>query len=726
MASNPNPPSFSYAHAGRLVARALDGFLPPDRISTADFAAANRYLFNEGGGHVGRWEHSKAPYLVGIMDALDDTEHTTVAVAGPGQCGKNASAENWLMKLVCTDPANTLWYMPTQPQLESYVKRTINPMIEQHPDMLRRMGPLRTDNSLKYKGFLGMAVEFLPASHNNFTNKNAGRIVVDEYDSCDIGSGETRGTDPKSLADVRRSTYGLESKLLCISHGDRAGGSRPAAWNAGIFSLYRDSDQRRWWWACPHCGLYSSPNPGAAHQTALEYNADLPLDQIAASTHLTCPHNGCVIADHERRAMNLTGKWVGIGQQIDVETGEITGELAKRDIAGFWIVGMMSPFIFGGIGGLATALVKAQREYEQTGNDASLRQVVVKQLGYGYDPPKAASSVDAATLVERADASLALRTVPAGVRFITVGMDIQADRFELLFRGWGLGRESWVIEHRIVPKVDPATDAAAWDAVLTAALSETFPLADGSGRVMRVLGVGYDSQGEAGVTIQAMDAWRRAKLARRARSLGMISFRPAYTLLPLRGGSVRTDAHRAAKPLQVVYPEARSDRRSTARGDVPVGLFAPNWHKDALAAQLATAEPGPGYIHFPAGLLSPEAPHRFFEQLVAERREKDGTWHKTAQRNEALDLMVMSGVMAHLFAPSRFDWTRPPPWAREWDQNTMVSRPDAKAATQSAQTAPPARVQSPAPAALPARVAPPAGGAPAWLAAARAANGLHP
>jgi hypothetical protein len=52
-------------------------------------------------------------------------------------------------------------------------------------------------------------------------------------------------------------------------------------------------------------------------------------------------------------------------------------------------------------------------------------------------------------------------------------------------------------------------------------------------------------------------------------------------------------------------------------------------------------------------------PHRWIEQLFAERRGVDGRWQKvsTSVRNEALDLMVMTHVMAHLHASENH---RPP------------------------------------------------------------------
>ncbi|WP_395371485.1 hypothetical protein [Komagataeibacter diospyri] len=41
-------------------------------------------------------------------------------------------------------------------------------------------------------------------------------------------------------------------------------------------------------------------------------------------------------------------------------------------------------------------------------------------------------------------------------------------------------------------------------------------------------------------------------------------------------------------------------------------------------------------------------------------------------RNEALDLMTMTNVMAFLFGLPRMPWESPPGWAATWDVNTMV------------------------------------------------------
>lgn len=681
-------------HAGALVLEALQAFLPPRRVSVADWAAQHRWV---EGAHPGRWDPSYAPYLNEPMEALTSDLHTTTCLVGPGQCGKTSIAENWLLASVDTDPASMLWYMQTDDAVKAYVKTTINPLIEAHEEIARKQGIRSVDDSLSFKRFRGMDVQFLAAARSNLISKRAQRIVGDEIDAYDPAFG-----DPKVLFDVRRQTYGADSMLLMISHPDRALSSAPDGWTAGIMSVYADSTRCAWYWPCPHCGGFSSPNPSAARVCRLVYPEDAPLEDVEAEARILCPSCGALIEDHHRRAMNREGIWIGRGQDID-QDGKVRGERQRHATAGYWITGMMSPFLLRGIGGLARARVEAERAREMTGDDTSLREVIVKQWGVPYDPPRRVGSLDANALADRAEQALALGVVPSGARFLTAFCDVQANRFELLTRAWGPAGESWVIDHRVIP-ADPTASAADWDALLALLSDLAYPLSDGSERSMQIRGAGYDTGGAPGTTAQAYDAWRRAHQRRKIRLLGTMSGRDVHTITPTKGiGGLGTSR------LQVVYPDsARRDREAKARGNVPLAQFAANWFKDALAGQLMILDPGqPWSVHFPAALRSPAPPHLWFEQLTAEQRRPNGVWDRMAGRaNEALDLMVGTHVVAHLHGLSRIEWTRPPPWASEWDRNPLVTgTPAAEDPSPSHAAAPDLRAVAPIarPAAAPAR-----------------------
>lgn len=680
----PSLPDLRFADARGAVLDALTGFLPADRVSVADHAAAHRWLDNRGGGFVGQWSHAEAPYLREPMEALTSRDHLTVAVVGPGRCGKTAIAENWLLQSVETDPADMLWYEPTDDAVESYVKRVIAPMIDLHGGLRNRLGA----NSLHFKRFGAMAAEFLAANYVNLLGKSAPRIVIDEVDACPDRLG-----DVYQLADVRRQTYGQDSMVLAVSHPDRATGTDPAAWHAGIMRLYAQSDRRAWWWPCPDCNGWSSPCPNAARVMTLSYPADAPIDEIAEATRLLCPICGALIEDRWRRPMNQEGVWIGTGQEID-QDGVITGTLARRDTAGFWIVGAMSLFILGGIGALARERVAAEREAQATGDEQGLRDVMAKRWGIPAPARRRIGALDAEAIADRAEADLVLGTVPDGVRFLTAAIDIQANRFEVLVRGWGVRGESWVVD-AIRRAAEPSTDPEAWDTLLADLMARAWPLGDESGRGMRLRALGYDSGGEAGVTLQAYDAWRRARARGAARMLGRVAGRDAWALLPLKG----LGGPNAAR-LSVVYPDsARKDRRAGARGQIPLGQYNANTFKDDLATQLARIEPGPWAVHVPASLRAAAPPHAWFEQLCAESRRADGRWEKRpGARNEAMDLMVMTHVLAHLHGIARIDWDRAPAWAAPWDRNPAVVALDAPApaAPKGARTAPAPGITAPA------------------------------
>lgn len=667
------PSDISFADAGELVCDVVETLLPAAKVNVADYATQHRWLINEGGGYTGRYRHEEAPYLAAPMSCLKTELHRSVALVGAAQCGKTVVAENWVLADVPHDPGDMLWYMQTDEGVTAYVKKRIDPLIDKHEELRRRRGLQPVDNSLHFKRFRGMTIEFLSAKMANLINKSAPKIVADEIDAYDVTLG-----DVKVLMDARRTTFGRGSMLLAMSHCDRATGYRPERgdWNNGIMSMYADSDRRVWYWPCPQCGAWSSPVPFAGRVMTLEYPEDATLDVVQREAHLLCPVNGCIIGDHERRGMNLAayrsshGGWIGIGQEIS-EGGTVTGELIHRDTAGFFVVGAMSTLFHGGIGELARIRAKAQREYEADGDDKTLRQVVVKRWGHIHTPPKSVGTIEAKDLADRAELALKRGKVPKGVRYIVIVVDCQAGRFEWLARGFGVKGESWVIDAGVILG-DPATSSDDWDKLLPL-FERAWPLDDDSGRAMKARGMGFDSGGQAGVTLQAYLAWPRWRKDRKVRFLGKAQGRDVFTIMPMKGAS----GARAPR-LLVTYPEtSRKANKRAGGGNVPIAFFNPNDFKDDLAGQLGKADEGPLYIHVPAAFRSQQAdePHAWFEQLTAEVRDKKGRWDKktSGARNEALDLMVMSDVIAYLHGARRINWERPPTWADEWDRNAMVA-----------------------------------------------------
>jgi phage terminase large subunit GpA-like protein len=366
----------------------------------------------------------------------------------------------------------------------------------------------------------------------------------------------------------------------------------------------------------------------------------------------------------------------------------VSGALIPNDTAGFWILGVMSPFTLNGWGGLARELVKAEREYEVSGDDKTVKEVTVKQIGIPYTIKGPIGTVDAEELAARAEnedywpSDKASPVVPEGVRFLTAWVDVQPAYFDGMVRGFGVDGESWVIDNfRIL--ADTITDRAAWDELLEGLLKRRYPLINDASRGMAIRVLGFDSAGAEGTTDQAYAAWRRLKAKKLVRSVGVLDGRDLWTVLPTKGQGRETAPH-----LSLVYPDTqRKDRKVVHTGTVPLLLFNANRFKDDLAGHLRHTMPGPGYVHLPRALRSKEPPHIHFEQLVAEQRDANGRWQKTnpSARNEMLDKMVGTHVLAHLHGLAQIKWaTKVPAWAAEWDVNSMIAPIDPKAAEEAA------------------------------------------
>jgi phage terminase large subunit GpA-like protein len=227
--------------------------------------------------------------------------------------------------------------------------------------------------------------------------------------------------------------------------------------------------------------------------------------------------------------------------------------------------------------------------------------------------PQYSASFDPNALITRAEV-YGPDDLPEAVKVITAFADVQGDRLEVQFVGWGKDEEAWPFQYSIIYQ-NPAQPQA-WKE-LDALISEKFSTV--SGRPLRVASFGIDWGGSHG---DAVLSFCRARRGRRIFACkGFAGSRP-------------------------IWPGKASRAKS---GDTffAVGV---DTAKDKIYAALAIdppSEPGfakPGFIHFPvADNFGPE----YFEQLNSERRQlrkrlgqSYTVWVQIRERNEALDTMV--------------------------------------------------------------------------------------
>ncbi len=309
--------------------------------------------------------------------------------------------------------------------------------------------------------------------------------------------------------------------------------------------------------------------------------------------HLVCESCGGVHHEHDKPRLLEAGEWRATAQ-------------GDGRTVGFHLSALYSPW---------ETWAEIALDHGRVMKDPPRLQVWVNtKLGESWED-QAGEVVETEPLMARREDWGAV--LPEGVAVLTAGVDVQGDRLELHVVGWGRDEESWSVDYRVIWG-DPSGPRV-W-ADLDTALAANYPhvraVAD-----LAIRAVAVDTGGQH---TKAAYEYCRTRLHRRIWGIKG------------RGG-----------PGIPLWPR----RPTRTKGKVPLFVIGVDAAKDALFARLRLAEPGPGYLHFPA-----ERDAEFFRQLTAERvvtRFERGRpirlWQprREGERNEALDTTVYAMAALH-------------------------------------------------------------------------------
>jgi phage terminase large subunit GpA-like protein len=543
---------------------------PPLKVS--EWADKHRML-PATASEPGRWRTSRTPYLREIMDCLSSsTAIERVILMKGAQIGATEAGLNWIGYLVAHAPGIMLCIMPSVDTARRNARMRIDPMIAATPALRDKIAPPRSrdsENTALSKSFPGGQLIFTGANSAGSLSSTPVRYLfldeVDRYPADVEGEG-----DPVALAIVRTSSFPGRRKIYLCSTPTIAGVSR-------IEAAYGESDQRRFFLPCPHCGEF---------QEMVWANVRWPEGQ-PEQAHYVCHHNGCVIEEHQKPGMMSAGEWRA--------TADGDGRTA-----GFHLSSLYSPFETWA--GIAVDFLAAKID------PARLQAWVNLKLGEPFEDRETAP-LAADTLERRAEH---WNGVPPGVLVVTVGVDVQGDRLEIEFVGWGRSDENWSLDY-VVLHGDPAKNEV-W-AALDAQLMRRFG-------TLPVAATAIDTGGHHTDVVMKYCSER---INRRV-----------WPIKGRGGPGVTPWPKRPPKPKQ---------------GLAPLYIVGVDGLKQTLMARLRSpVTEGPTVCHFPAGR------ERFwFEGLVSERairKYKAGVarieWVKDpAVRNEPLDCRVYAMAALH-------------------------------------------------------------------------------
>jgi len=578
-----------------------EGLRPDPRLTVSEWAERYRMLSTKESAEPGRWRNARTPYLREIMDCLSPASPVERVVLMKGaQVGGTELGLNWVGYAIHHAPGPMMIVWPTTEMAQRNSKHRIDPLIEESPVLKDIIAPPRSrdsGNTVLMKEFRGGVLVMTGAnSAVGLRSMPVRYLFLDEVDAYPLDvDGEG---DAIHLAEARTRTF-ARRKILLVSTPTIAGASI-------IEREYEASDQRRYFVPCPHCG----------HRQWLRFERlRWERGQPETAAYL-CESCEAAIAEHHKSRMLELGEWMaqGIGTSAGFHLSSLYSPWRKwREIAASWEKAAMSE-------SRSVATIKAFKNSE-------LGEAWVEE---GEAP-------DWQRLLERRE-DYSLGSVPEGGLLLTAGADVQKDRIEVSIWAFGRGKESWLVEHRVLMG-DTARDAV-WKH-LGELVAETWTHASGARLPLARLAL------DTGFATQ--EAYTFVRLARDPRVMAVKGSAKGAALV---GTPTAVDATTGGKKL----------RRGIKLFTVAVGIAKLEFY-NSLRKVPEVAEDGVT-IRYPTGSVHlPKVDAEYLQQLCAEqlitRRDRNGypvrEWQKMRERNEALDCYVYARAAASAAGLDRFE-----------------------------------------------------------------------
>ncbi|KDE74779.1 terminase [Fusobacterium necrophorum BFTR-2] len=551
----------------KLITDILKILQPPPDLDVMEWADMNRVLSKESAAEPGRWSTARTPYMIEIYKTVTKKYVQDLVVMAAAQLAKSELLNNVIGRYIEVDPCPMLMVQPTDDNAIAYSKERIGPMIRDTPSLRKLVkdpNQKNSGNTLSHKTFFGGFIAFVGTfRENKLASRPIRLLLCDEVDRYAKSSGNEGS--PLELAKKRTTTFvGIDKRIIT--------GTPTVKGSSEIEMEYDVSTMGRWYLPCPHCEEY----------TPLKFE-NLTWNEAGEEVKMVCPHCGGMAEEWEwKRDNQKKGKWIH----------EHPERLSKQ---GFHLNALVSPWR------TWESIVKEWLDIEKDEDDQRRIVFINTVLAETYEE-EVKEKVDWEALEKRVEDYF---EIPEKVLILTCGVDIQDKWIEYEVVGWGIGEESWGIEHGIILG-NPQEDEV-WNA-LDVVLEKKYYKANGN--FLNIYSTCIDTGGHN--TERTYDYVNPRQNLKRV-----------YGIKGLGGEAI---------PINNGFRRTRNNK-------IDLLSLGVNALKDITYGRLKIKEQGPGYCHFPKNIMRNYGAD-YFKSLTAEVKKiknKRVVWEKIRERNEALD-----------------------------------------------------------------------------------------
>ncbi len=567
-----------------LAATFFESLAPPPDFEIWEWADGHYYIPEEE-PEPGIWRTSRTPYLKEILSALSpNSKYRHVVFMKGSQIGATESAKILIFFHIAHDPCRILYAQPTVETVREFSEEKLQKSIDATDEVRRRIPPAKSRDSKNR-----ILKKGFPGGSLSMVGMNSPNPLASKSIRILIFDEKDRAPESVGFQGAEGSPIDIAVKRTTNFQKAKVYSlSTPTI--AGASYIEKDflkSDQRYYYVPCPFC-----KEKQIIKWQSIKFKRRENGTADPASIFLECEHCKEEIREHHKTWMLTNGEW----RKHNPESG----------IAGFHLSALYSPL------GWYSWLNAVDDHLDAIGDPEKMKVWVNTVLGETFDPSM--ESINHNWLMRRREKFIA--PVQPGALVLCAGVDIQNDRIECSTVGYGDRFESWVLSHDVFPgdpEVDPKTPGSVWD-LLDQYLLRTW---HGAGGEQFVIACTVVDSGFATDNVYEFCKERE--------------FRRVFAGKGIAG---------PGRPI--VGKATRGNRKKCALFQIGTDQA-----KDVLYSRLKIAQPGPGFIHFPA-----EFDEDYFKQLTAEKKIKRISsgmprfqWVLPAgKRNEALDCYCYSLV----------------------------------------------------------------------------------
>ena len=567
---------------------------PATKLNVVEWADTKRFLSAESSSMPGRWKTSNVEPARGPMLAVTEPGVKKITVMGCTQLLKTELINNVVGYFIDQDPSPIIVMQPTVSLAETWSKDRLDPMIRDTPALaalIKTKKSRDSGNTIGHKQFVGGHVTIIGS---NSPSELASRPVrITARDEVDKYEDNVEG-DPSALIQERSATFWNALDLgVC---------SPTVEGRSKIKKEFDASDQRHYHVDCPHCG----------HNHFMVFANVKWQDNDASTAQYQCPECTVLWTEKDRHTAINGGKYVAYAP--------------FKGHAGFKVNKLASPW--------EPLSVLVAKWLDAQNDQSKLKTFINTQLAETWE--EKGEAPEHMRLYERREL-YPINKCPQGVVFLTAGADVQKDRLEVEIVGWGVGKQSWSIDYRVI--MGETTTEAPWRE-LDKLLNETWVLATGQQAQVRILAI------DSGYNTQHVYNWARKYTSNRVMVVKGSDSQQNILGIPTAADIKHTGekVRRGIKVWTVGVSSLKSElygflNLNSASDD---GIFPP------------------GFCHFP------QYGEEYFRMLTAEQLMKkivNGKivyyWKKIYERNEALDCRNYARAAAAMIGIDRFkenDW----------------------------------------------------------------------